>query len=257
MLGPVLALVVACIATGAALTWATDVLPWYASNRGTLAASVQALVALMMLAGTLTSYATVSRTPAGVVPETYRPPLRVRLAAQNDGREAYAPYWCHECERFRPKAAAHCGACGVCVARHDHHCPWINNCVGARNHAAFLRFLLWTQASALYVTAATTPIVEHNVRGGVAAIARAAITFGGPGVHVRRSAATAPLGAFVLACALGAALALFVSVHLFLACTNQTSAEFSDNKEERRRAKVRLGTERQRPCAAMRARARG
>lgn len=44
----------------------------------------------------------------------------------------------------------------------DHHCPWINNCVGHRNHAAFVRFLfhvtigcshaLYVQALCLYRT---------------------------------------------------------------------------------------------------------
>jgi palmitoyltransferase len=28
------------------------------------------------------------------------------------------------------------------VERFDHHCPWINNCVGIKNHNAFLAFLI-------------------------------------------------------------------------------------------------------------------
>lgn len=30
-----------------------------------------------------------------------------------------------------------------CVMKMDHHCPWINTCVGHRNHARFIYFLLF------------------------------------------------------------------------------------------------------------------
>ena len=49
---------------------------------------------------------------------------------------------CPDCEIIRTSRSRHCSICNKCVERFDHHCPWINNCVGTRNHGYFMCFLM-------------------------------------------------------------------------------------------------------------------
>ncbi|KAI9988878.1 hypothetical protein PInf_022467 [Phytophthora infestans] len=49
---------------------------------------------------------------------------------------------CLTCLHKRPLRGKHCAETNSCIARFDHYCPFVVNAIGARNHAAFLGFLL-------------------------------------------------------------------------------------------------------------------
>jgi hypothetical protein len=37
---------------------------------------------------------------------------------------------CKKCNSIKPPHSHHCSICKRCIAHMDHHCPWVNNCVG-------------------------------------------------------------------------------------------------------------------------------
>lgn len=51
---------------------------------------------------------------------------------------------------YKPPGAHHCGVCKRCVMKMDHHCPWVNNCVGENNQKHFILFLLYTFGLCVY-----------------------------------------------------------------------------------------------------------
>lgn len=51
---------------------------------------------------------------------------------------------CQLCHAYVNKSSKHCGRCNKCVIGFDHHCKWLNNCIGKSNYRLFFSFVTVT-----------------------------------------------------------------------------------------------------------------
>ncbi|KAF6766997.1 Zinc finger, DHHC-type, palmitoyltransferase [Kalmanozyma brasiliensis GHG001] len=87
--------------------------------------------------------------------------LRIR------GREVTSK-WCETCGTYRPPRSSHCRVCDNCVENIDHHCTYLNTCVGRRNYVSFMAFLAFSILAALWVVGCTAArlTITSRAEGG-------------------------------------------------------------------------------------------
>jgi hypothetical protein len=66
--------------------------------------------------------------------------IDINLGALPASCRAGDVHFCLSCNNFRPPRSKHCNDCGRCVHLHDHHCPWVNMCIGEGSALPFLVF---------------------------------------------------------------------------------------------------------------------
>lgn len=106
-------------------------------------------------------YIRVSTMDAGIIPRnthyvSVTPPSEynniIRLPTTKSPEIVEMKY-CVTCHVWRPPRASHCHVCNVCVDKMDHHCIWINNCVGYKNYGYFIKFLIGGLMSGIFLIA--------------------------------------------------------------------------------------------------------
>ncbi|KAG0487817.1 hypothetical protein HPP92_006628 [Vanilla planifolia] len=118
--------------------------------------------------------------------------------------------YCQKCALYKPPRAHHCRVCKTCVLRMDHHCVWINNCVGHANYKVFFLFTLYTVAACFHSLALLLGFVYDVHRGQIH-----------NGGSVKISHIICGLVVFPLCLALGVLLVW----HIYLILQNKTTIE--------------------------------
>ncbi|XP_055964794.1 palmitoyltransferase ZDHHC12 [Sorex fumeus] len=168
------------------------------------------LTFLLLVQGSLLLYLAVSLMDPGYVSIQPQPQ---DLAAKEEplvkAPHVFPVRRCRFCLVLPPLRARHCRECGRCVRRFDHHCPWLENCVGERNHPLFVAYLALQLLVLLW---------------GVY-LAWSGLHFFQPwGQWLRASGLL--LATFLLLSLFSAVAALLLGSHLYLVASNTTTWEF-------------------------------
>lgn len=129
------------------------------------------------------------------------------VTAKSSGQARY----CKKCRCVKPDRTHHCSACGRCVLKMDHHCPWLATCVGLRNYKPFLLFLIYTSLFCWLCFAVTATWVWRAITDN---------THMEQGMRIVNTILLAVLGGVI-----GLVLSGFTGWHLYLVINGQTTIE--------------------------------
>jgi palmitoyltransferase ZDHHC9/14/18 len=148
--------------------------------------------------------------------------------------------FCDSCKIWRPLRTHHCRDCDGCVETHDHHCGWLNNCVGRRNYLYFFSFIveaclmciLLVIFSVLHLARRAATLHESPTWDFQPSSLREAITStGGIKQFNTQTSARVALAMIVYGCLAVIFPICLVGYHLFLMARGETTREYVNSKK--------------------------
>lgn len=127
---------------------------------------------------------------------------------------------CGICNAPKPPRSHHCSTCRRCFLRMDHHCVWLDSCVGFGNYKFFFCLLFWATFMCGFIFGATLEVLIQQLAYSQL-----------EGVSVIWLIIT------VLAFALGVSTIMLLSYHCYLIVKGMSTIEHIELTEEREDAK--------------------
>jgi hypothetical protein len=62
--------------------------------------------------------------------DDYKHKGKANLTLRKDVKSKDFKFFCSICKTHVHPRSKHCGDCNKCIAVFDHHCKWLNNCIG-------------------------------------------------------------------------------------------------------------------------------
>lgn len=123
---------------------------------------------------------------------------------------------CKWCAKYKPDRCHHCRVCRMCILKMDHHCPWIYNCVGFRNHKYFFLLLFYATIDCHMITWTMLESVKDSVGNETPFMTSFLLLFG------------ETLAAFI-----GTLVTVFFGFHIWLMTKAMTTIEFCEKSLKR------------------------
>eukprot|EP00927_Polykrikos_kofoidii_P013356 TRINITY_DN15816_c0_g1_i1.p1 TRINITY_DN15816_c0_g1~~TRINITY_DN15816_c0_g1_i1.p1 ORF type:complete len:344 (-),score=49.67 TRINITY_DN15816_c0_g1_i1:27-1058(-) len=226
ILGPCLMCVAVGIVSFCTYTFFVHFLPVYGDVLGPSGQASLAAAGVFLEFNAIYNYYKCVRTDPGLPPE-FDVAMR---EAERQGEELgetrkRKDKQCYRCSRLKPARCHHCSVCQRCVLKMDHHCPWVNNCVGHNNYRHFCLFLLFMALSALFVVLCLGHPFSQI------------LFFRRSSRRISREGRDCIMDAFVLCAAVLVALCFLGCFHVYLVLTNQTTIEFQLNRVNSKEAR--------------------
>mmetsp|Transcript_19965 Transcript_19965/g.38690 ORF Transcript_19965/g.38690 Transcript_19965/m.38690 type:complete len:339 (-) Transcript_19965:169-1185(-) len=124
--------------------------------------------------------------------------------------------FCSFCTLYKPDRTHHCRICGTCTLRMDHHCPWLNNCVGYANYKFFFLTVMYAFSLCTFMAIEMAPTMFKMVAAKGVPVS---------GIHL--------LPAYIVySCVLvlSPLLLFFLAFHLYITANAMSTIEYREKK---------------------------